>query len=143
MMKTHSWKLAGGMNLVRDALSRHKAPGEMSGCMNYEAREEGYRRIDGYERFDGRKSPSDVFADEAGKEDVEDREAPRLDNAGARGYAAGGVALRGSLLRILQDRRPAHDAQIVADWLAGDRAWLACDVHCGDWCRSKIRRSHR
>lgn len=71
MMQTQSWKLAGGLNLTRDAITRHRAPGELIGCMNYESREEGYRRIDGYERFDGRKSPSNIFDDELGAEDAE------------------------------------------------------------------------
>ena len=71
MMKTHSWRLAGGIDLVRSPIMRHKAPGELIGCMNYEARDEGYRRISGYERFDGRKAPSDIFDDEPGEEDAQ------------------------------------------------------------------------
>ena len=71
MMQTQSWKLAGGLNLVRDAITRHRAPGELIGCMNYESREEGYRRIDGIERYDGRKSPSAILDDNPGQEDIE------------------------------------------------------------------------
>ena len=70
MMQTISWKLAGGINLVRDAITRNRAPGELIGCMNYESREEGYRRIDGYERFDGRTSPSNILDDDPGEEDA-------------------------------------------------------------------------
>ena len=70
-METLGWRLSGGLNLVRDAISRNRAPGELIGCMNYEAREEGYRRIDGYERFDGRQAPSDILDDEPGEEVAE------------------------------------------------------------------------
>lgn len=69
MMKTHRWMLGGGIDLVRPPINRHKAPGELIGCMNYESRDEGYRRIQGYERFDGRKAPSNIFDDDPGEED--------------------------------------------------------------------------
>ena len=70
MMQTIGWKLAGGINLVRDAITRNRAPGELIGCMNYESREEGYRRIDGYERFDGRQAPSNILDDDPDEEDA-------------------------------------------------------------------------
>ena len=38
---------------------RSKFPGALTRCLNYECRDEGYRRIDGYERYDGRPSPSE------------------------------------------------------------------------------------
>ena len=71
MIKTRSWRLSGGLDLVRDPLTRHRYPGALIGVNNYESREEGYRRIDGYERFDGRKSPSDILEDDPEKEDEE------------------------------------------------------------------------
>ena len=70
-METIGWLLSGGLNLVRPAISRNRAPGELIGCMNYEAREEGYRRIDGYERFDGRTAPSFILDDDPGEEKTE------------------------------------------------------------------------
>ena len=70
-METASWRLEGGLNLVRGALTRNRFPGELVGCLNIESRSEGYRRIDGFERFDGRKSPSDVLEDEVGTEAAE------------------------------------------------------------------------
>ena len=71
MMKHQSWRLSGGLNLVRPAITRHRVPGELVGCMNYEVRDEGCRRIDGYERFDGRPAPSYILDDEPGEEDIE------------------------------------------------------------------------
>ena len=62
-MNAKSFKFAGGLDLVSPQLTRSKRAGFVIGAMNYEAREEGYRRIDGYERFDGRQSPSDDFDD--------------------------------------------------------------------------------
>ena len=73
-MDTSSWRLEGGLNLVRGALTRNRYPGELVGCLNIESRAEGYRRIDGFERFDGRKSPSDVLDDEVGTETAETEE---------------------------------------------------------------------
>ena len=70
MMRPESWKLGGGINLVRPAITRYRAPGELVGCMNYESREEGYRRISGYERHDGRPAPSYILDDEPGEEDI-------------------------------------------------------------------------
>lgn len=50
--KTEYFPFAGGLNLETPALSIRK--GELIGCQNYEAAlEGGYRRIDGFERFDG------------------------------------------------------------------------------------------
>ena len=61
-MRTSSWRLGGGLDLTTPAIARSRNPGSLIGCLNYEARREGYRRIDGYERFDGQRSPSDVAA---------------------------------------------------------------------------------
>ena len=68
MMRPYSWNLGTGLDLERGALRRKDRPGALIGGMNYEARPEGYRRIDGYERFDGRPSPSDRTGDSPGDE---------------------------------------------------------------------------
>ena len=57
--KTDSFQLKGGINEITSPLSLD--PGELYGVSNYEPGEtNGYRRIDGYERLDGRQSPSDA-----------------------------------------------------------------------------------
>ena len=51
-------QLSGGLDLVSDAMTvRH---GRMAECLNFEQvfGRQGYRRIDGYERYDGRPEPS-------------------------------------------------------------------------------------
>ena len=68
MIKSKSWRLIGGLDLVRDPLTRHRYPGALLGVNNYESRDEGYRRFQGYERFDGRKAPSDISSDESDEE---------------------------------------------------------------------------
>jgi hypothetical protein len=49
--------LSGGLDLVSGALNVR--PGRMSECLNFEQvfGKQGYKRIDGYERFDGRPEP--------------------------------------------------------------------------------------
>jgi hypothetical protein len=51
------YALAGGLDLMTPPIA--VAPGRVSDAQNYEPQiEGGYRRIDGYERFDGRTSPT-------------------------------------------------------------------------------------
>lgn len=57
-IKSASFAFQGGIN-VMDSPSMI-APGHLLGCLNYEPGVRGgYRRFDGYERFDGNPSPSD------------------------------------------------------------------------------------
>lgn len=49
-------EMAGGLDLATPAIA--KAPGSLIACQNYESDEQGYRRVDGYERFDGQARPS-------------------------------------------------------------------------------------
>jgi hypothetical protein len=56
---TSYYPLKGGINTEDPALS--VKPGELLDALNYEAvTKGGYRRVDGYERFDGRPLPSTV-----------------------------------------------------------------------------------
>lgn len=53
-----AFRLIGGLDLNTPYLER--SPGSLIGCLNYEPDPDGgYRRIPGYERFDGRQSPTD------------------------------------------------------------------------------------
>lgn len=57
-VKSAYFPLSGGLDLVTPAMSM--PPGRTFDCMNYEPEiSGGYRRIDGYERFDGSPSPHD------------------------------------------------------------------------------------
>ena len=57
--KTEYTRFEGGLDLESPALLI--PPGSLISGMNYVAATEGgYRRIDGYERYDGQASPSDA-----------------------------------------------------------------------------------
>ncbi len=53
---TSSFALGGGLDLVTPAI--RISPGVCIAALNHEPRPEGYRRCDGFERFDGQPSPS-------------------------------------------------------------------------------------
>ncbi len=48
--------LGGGLDLETPPIETPR--GRTIGCLNYEPRKKGYRRIDGFERYDGRPQPS-------------------------------------------------------------------------------------
>jgi hypothetical protein len=50
--------LGGGLDLITPAIAQK--PGSAIGALNYEPAANGYRRVEGYERFDGRLSPTDA-----------------------------------------------------------------------------------
>lgn len=54
--QTSQFAVGGGLDLVTPAIK--KGAGYCISALNYEPRPEGYRRIDGHERFDGRPAPS-------------------------------------------------------------------------------------
>jgi hypothetical protein len=58
MTLTAFYPLRGGLDLVTPPAE--VAPGRVIAAMNYEPAERGYRRMDGYERFDGRFPPSEA-----------------------------------------------------------------------------------
>ena len=58
-VKTKYFTLKGGLNLVDAPISI--PPGMVLAAVNYELlSRDGYRRVDGFERFDGKPSPSDA-----------------------------------------------------------------------------------
>jgi hypothetical protein len=58
-VRTTSFSFRGGLNQTGSAVAVD--PGNLIGALNFEAKVNGgYRRIDGYERFDGRRRPSDA-----------------------------------------------------------------------------------
>lgn len=50
--------LGGGLDLITPAIAQK--PGSAIAALNYEPALNGYRRVEGYERFDGRPSPTDA-----------------------------------------------------------------------------------
>lgn len=56
MTETKFYPLSGGLDLVTPAIATN--PGRVVSGRNYEPSPRGYRRIDGWERFDGRVKPS-------------------------------------------------------------------------------------
>lgn len=50
--------LGGGLDLVSPPVALK--PGSLIACCNYEATDSGYRRCDGFERFDGQPKPSEA-----------------------------------------------------------------------------------
>ena len=58
MPQASFYPLQGGLNLVTPSI--RTPPGHLIAGSNYEPVERGYRRIQGYERFDGRPKPSEA-----------------------------------------------------------------------------------
>ena len=66
----------GGLDLTSPALAVPK--GRVIGCQNHESVSQGYARIEGFERYDGRLSPTEAFRLAATPEEAAtDREAAR------------------------------------------------------------------
>lgn len=57
-MQTRFFAMSGGVDQVTPPIAI--PPGRLSSCLNYESSPRGYRRIDGWERFDGRPKPSEA-----------------------------------------------------------------------------------
>jgi hypothetical protein len=57
-MQTRFFGMAGGVDQVTPPIAI--PPGRLASCLNYESSPRGYRRIDGWERFDGRSKPSEA-----------------------------------------------------------------------------------
>lgn len=98
--------LAGGLDLVTPAMSIK--PGRLIDALNYEATANGYRRMDGYERLDGRPSPT------AATYWIMERSATAYVFAGGDVVTGGTSAATGVVLDVTQ---PA--GQIVLTALSG------------------------
>ena len=57
-IKTQFYELAGGVDMVTSAIT--VKPGRARASVNYEPTEQGYQRVQGFERFDGQPKPSDA-----------------------------------------------------------------------------------
>lgn len=60
-MQAKFFPMAGGMDQVTPPIA--VPAGRLASCLNYEGSPRGYRRIDGWERFDGRPRPSEATYD--------------------------------------------------------------------------------
>ena len=58
-VQTSSYQLRGGLDLVTPGI--RLAPGRVLEAQNYEPAPDGYRRIAGYERYDGQPKPSEAY----------------------------------------------------------------------------------
>lgn len=89
--RTQYFPLEGGLDIVTPALSI--PPGRAIGMVNFEPwYQGGYRRIPGYERFDGRPKPSDATFDGFDVDDVTGlvlRDVITGDTSGATGILIG------------------------------------------------------
>lgn len=89
IQKTDFTAMRGGLDLVSQAVLM--PPGRAIGCLNYEPVAEGYRRIGGFERMDGRPAPSrasySVLRFRSGSTIIEGGEVVTGDTSGATGVA--------------------------------------------------------
>lgn len=114
--------LGGGLDLATPAVALK--PGVCIAAKNYEPVLGGYRRVAGYERFDGRTSPTDAFDAAADPEQgALDREAARaLITAVPGSGSVRGVWLYGGVRYAFRDNAGAtacvmHKAT-AAGWVA-------------------------
>jgi hypothetical protein len=87
--RTQFFPLSGGLNLTTPAINT--PPGHVIAAVNYEPAERGYRRIDGWERTDGRPAPSEasywVLGFDAGTAAVSEGDTVTGATSGATGEA--------------------------------------------------------
>lgn len=94
-----TFELKGGLDLVTPAIAL--PPGRCVAAVNYEADFGGYRRSDGYERFDGQPSPS-------------------------QGADATAIALRRAAILTVPGTGPVRGV-----WVYGGRVWAFRDANDG------------
>lgn len=87
--QTYFFPLGGGLDLITPPI--RMPPGRAIGAVNYEAGPKGYRRIDGFERFDGQPKPSAasywVLNFDAGSAEISEGDTVTDGTSGATGVA--------------------------------------------------------
>ena len=127
MYREAHWRLRGGLDLQTPRIERARNPGTATIMVNYESVPQGYRRIDGYERFDGRAKPSDV-------DDATMRETRRA--------AIGAVPGRGRVLglwffkNVLYAFRQNADDDYIDCYRATEIGWSK--VELGYWMEVRL-----
>ena len=114
MLKPTTWRLGGGLDLTTPQTLRSKHPGSLIAALNYEDRKEGYRRIDGFERFDGRPTPSSLRK-------KTDRDAARaaIEMVPGKGELLGVWRYRGNSYAFTE----ALNSQIIEMYVSSPTGW--------------------
>lgn len=117
--------LGGGLDLATPAIAAR--PGTARAALNYESDLSGYRRVSGYERFDGQQSPTEAFnaaADEA-QGDI-DRDAARAAITAVPGSGpVRGVQWFNDALYAFRDN---EDATAGGMYKSSSGGWVAVDL---------------
>lgn len=134
MMQQGSWRMVGGLDLTTPDISRSRYPGFLSLCQNYEARTEGYRRVDGFERFDGRPAPSELAS--PALTDNAETQAVKRTAVAARRAAIGEVPGQGPVLGVWRfrgrtyafRRGTGNDAAKIGMYASSSAGWTPVDL---------------
>ena len=124
-IRTTRWECEGGLDVVSPRGRRYRSAGAAQVLVNYLSREDGYRRLEGWERFDGRPAPSSS---------VDPAEQVRLradvGDVPGDGPILGMFLFRGAVyaLRAVEPEDGAA-ASPTALWRAGPTGWD--EVHLG------------
>lgn len=111
------WSMQGG--LITELGVLNVPVGSLSACKNFELTEAGYARCSGYERFDGRTSPSSIVAT---VDDDAEREAARalIQPVSGSGAILGVVFYKGSVYAF----RNATDGLSAKMWKSSSSGWV-------------------
>lgn len=157
MMTTSYYGLVGGLDLVTPPIEI--PPGRAVAGLNYELASRGYRRSDGFERFDGRPKPSEasywVLNFDQGSAEISEGDTVTGDNSGATGIAlvdaviesgsygggdAAGYLVLTAVSGTFQDDENLQVSMVtksVADGLATERGALT-DANDATWLQDAI-----
>lgn len=123
--RTTYYPLGGGLDLITPSIA--VKPGRAISAVNYEPHATGFQRIEGYERFDGRTSPTDAFdaaADET--QGAIDRDAARaaIQAVPGSGMVRGVWHYGGSVYAF----RDNVGATAGAMWKSSGAGWTAVEL---------------